>query len=300
MKIRYKKTFLIYICALVIGVLSLFNSALNSAPKTSAEMPFYNLKPQFLTVRAEFYTSYPSSSEERKSNIILATKSLNNTFVDVGAEFSFNYTVGPRTEKRGYKVSKIIFNGAFVDGVGGGVCQVSTTLYNAILLAGLKVTEYHPHSLPVGYVAPSFDAMVNSGSADLRFINNTHNPIILKTFADENKVTIEVWGEPMQERYLRQSQITEYIPAPVEEIVLDEKGEYPHLYEGERMTIQYSKKGYRSQATLVKMLNGKVVDKSIIRKDKYNAIKGVVIEGKAQRPQINMDEQKNLYFEPIN
>lgn len=300
MKVRYKKTFLIYICALVIGVLTLFNSTLNSAPKTSAEMPFYNLKPQFLTVRAEFYTSYPSSSEERKSNIILATKSLNNTFVDVGAEFSFNYTVGPRTEKRGYKVSKIIFNGAFVDGVGGGVCQVSTTLYNAILLAGLKVTEYHPHSLPVGYVAPSFDAMVNSGSADLRFINNTHNPIILKTFADENKVTIEVWGEPMQEKYLRQSQITEYIPAPVEEIVLDEKGEYPNLYEGERMTIQYSKKGYRSQATLVKVLNGKVIDKSVIRKDKYNAVKGVVIEGKAQRPQINIEEQENLYFEPIN
>jgi vancomycin resistance protein YoaR len=161
-------------------------------------MPFYDLKPKFLTERAVFSTSYETSSSERKHNIALASKSLNNTIVDVGAEFSFNMTVGARTEKRGYKTAKIISGGEFVDGVGGGVCQVSTTLYNAVVRAGLMVTEYHPHSLQVSYVLPSTDAMVNSGSADLRFVNNTNNPIIIKTTATNTTITIKIVGEPLQ------------------------------------------------------------------------------------------------------
>ena len=120
--------------------------------------------------------------------------------MDINGEFSFNYTIGERTERRGYKKAKIIVGGEFVDGVGGGVCQVSTTLYNAVLLAGLKVVECHPHSLPVSYVEPSFDAMVNSGWADLKFINDTHNPVIIRARADGAKLTIQIFGEPMNER----------------------------------------------------------------------------------------------------
>ena len=103
-----------------------------SVVKTVNAMPFYDLRPQEMVLRAEFCTYYSSSTSERKHNITLATKALDNTFIDVGAEFSFNLTVGERTVKRGYKTSKIIVAGEFVDGVGGGVCQVSTTLYNAV------------------------------------------------------------------------------------------------------------------------------------------------------------------------
>ena len=124
-------------------------------------MPFYDLQPKKIVLRAEFSTNYSSSTDARKFNVALASKTLDNTLVDINGEFSFNYTVGERTERRGYKKAKIIVGGEFVDGVGGGVCQVSTTLYNAVLLAGLKIIECHPHSLPVSYVAPSFDAMVN-------------------------------------------------------------------------------------------------------------------------------------------
>ena len=80
-------------------------------------MPFYDLKPQEIVLRAQFYTSYTTSTEERKSNIALAAKSIDNTLIDVGGEFSFNKTVGARTEKRGYKRAKIIVDGEFVDGV---------------------------------------------------------------------------------------------------------------------------------------------------------------------------------------
>ena len=255
-------------------------------------MPFYDLKPEFLGLRAEFYTNYSSSSQERKNNIALAVKTLNNTFVDVGGEFSFNRTVGPRTEKRGYKTAKIIVNGKFTDGVGGGVCQVSTTLYNAVLLAGLRVSEYHPHSLPVSYVAPSFDAMVNSGSADLRFINNTHNPVIIQAFADGTTLKIRILGESMKERYIRQSDVLEYIEPPEEEIIYDDKLEYPELYEGESKFLQYGKRGYKSQATLIKVVDGKEISRKIIRKDKYLASRGVIIYGKAQPP-VELEQENN-------
>ena len=264
----------------------------------ASAMPFYNLQPKTLEKRASFYTSYPSSTEERKSNISLACKMLNNTLVDVNGEFSFNQTVGARTEKNGYKVSKIIVGGEFVDGVGGGVCQVSTTLYNAVLLAGLKITECHPHSLPVSYVAPSFDAMVNSGSSDLRFINNTYNPIIIKAFADGTTLKIEIWGEPLLVNYSRQSVVTGEIPAPKEQEVLDEKGEYPTLYQGERLFVRYSKTGFTSEGYLIASKNGKILSVKKIRTDKYSAQRGLVVLGNAVKPSEQIDDGLDSDIDP--
>ena len=246
-------------------------------------MPFYNLKPEMLTLRSAFYTSYPTSTEERKSNIALAAKSLDNTLIDVGAEFSFNRTVGERTVKRGYKSAKIIVGGEFVDGVGGGVCQVSTTLYNAVLLANLKVIEYHAHSLPVSYVNPSFDAMVNSGSADLKFINDTLNPIIIKARADGTRLTVEIYGEKKDFSVERVSIITEEIPCQADLITFDDKGEYPDLYEGEFRFLKYGRAGYMSEGYLVIKKNGKVIRNRKLRSDKYAATRGHKIYGRAVR-----------------
>ncbi len=246
-------------------------------------MPFYDLRPKEIVLRAEFCTYYSSSTEERKHNIALASKALDGAFIDVGAEFSFNLTVGERTIKRGYKTSKIIVGGEFVDGVGGGVCQVSTTLYNALLLAGLKIIEYHPHSLPVSYVSPSFDAMVNSNSADLRFMNNTHNPLIIKTSADSQKILVQIYGEEATERYIRKSRITERIEPPEYQIFIDEKGEFPDLFEGESKVIKYGTEGYRSEGFIIVMKDGKQVGVKKIRSDKYAPSQGKIVIGTAVR-----------------
>ncbi len=99
--------------------------------------------------RVSFTTYYSSSTENRKHNIKLASSKINGIVLSVGEEFSFNKIVGVRSEENGFLPAKIIYNGDFIEGVGGGVCQVSTTLYNASLLNGLKITEHHPHSLSV-------------------------------------------------------------------------------------------------------------------------------------------------------
>ena len=142
---------------------------------------------------ASFSTSYASSSESRKHNVELATNRLNNTLVESQQEFSFNKTIGNRTEENGYRKSIVISNGEFTEGVGGGVCQVSTTLYNAVIRALLFVTECHSHSLAVSYVLLGFDALVST-YADFKFINNTPYPIRIKARADGSTLTIKIYG----------------------------------------------------------------------------------------------------------
>lgn len=252
-------------------------------------MPFYDLQPKELVLRAEFSTEYGKSSVERKHNIALAAKSLNNAFIDVGGEFSFNSVVGARTEKRGYKSAKIIVKGEFVEGVGGGVCQVSTTLYNAAIRAGMKITEAHGHSLAVSYVKPSCDAMVNSGSADLRFINRTHNPVIIKTSANGKTLNVKIYGEPMTEKYELKSVIKRELE-PEYTVYSDDSGEYPDLFVGERKILNYGKKGYVSEGYLEKKINGKTVSSVRIRRDTYLSVNGLIVEGTAVRGTSETDD----------
>jgi vancomycin resistance protein YoaR len=133
-------------------------------------------------------------SGARYKNILMACNSLNNTIVWPGQEFSFNETTGPRTAERGYLPAPIIIGGGFDVGFGGGVCQVSSTLYNAILQARLRITERHAHSQPIHYVPEGKDATVSYGDQDLRFINQRAGPIIVKTQLVRGMVCAEIWG----------------------------------------------------------------------------------------------------------
>lgn len=148
------------------------------------------------------YTTYfDGENLQRSSNIALAGRKISGLRLDNGGVFSFNGTVGPRTKENGFKEAKIIEGGKFVYGVGGGVCQVSTTLYNAALLAGLKVTEFHPHSLAVGYVSPSRDAMVSGNYCDLKFSNNGDCPVYIRVLTGENYIRCEIYGKSSGTEY---------------------------------------------------------------------------------------------------
>lgn len=254
-----------------------FASTIISKPVYAKSLPFYSHGPYDFCERATFSTFYGSSKEERKWNIALASKAINNFLLDAGAEFSFNRTVGDRTEQRGYKQAKIIVNGEFVDGVGGGVCQVSTTLYNAVILAGLKITEYHPHTLSVSYVSPSLDAMVNSGTSDLRFVNDTDFPIIIKAVTNGEVLKISISGKKSKYRYKVLSEIIEEIPAEYKKMIDD--GKYPNLCVGEEKILTYAKNGIKSRAYLIKYKGDKVLQKRIIRIDYYKPLSGLIVIG---------------------
>lgn len=252
--------------------------------KASA-MPFYGLNPKEIVLRGEFYTTYSSSSPERKHNVELCASALNNALIAPGEEFSFNRKVGPRTKERGYLDAKIIVGGAFADGIGGGVCQVSSTLYNALLVSGLEITEWHRHTLQVGYVAPSFDAMVSYYYADLKFYNNTDNPVYIKTSADGNTIKVSVFGEAADRKYVRKSVITETLQQE-EEIIADEAGEFPDLYFGERRVVSYGRAGIKSEGYILEYdFKGRLLRERKVREDKYAGIKTVIVEGRAKPPE---------------
>lgn len=230
-------------------------------------------------LRAKFYTSYDSSVEERKHNIALAAAAIDGTLIEKGCQFSFNAVVGERTEARGYLPAKIILYGAFTDGIGGGVCQVSSTVYNAALLAGMTILEYHPHSLSVSYVEPSFDAMVNSAGSDLRFENQTAFPVLLRATADGARLTVFVYGAKTDRRFVRESKQVERIPAPPEQIRDALAGEYPDLKDGELRVLSYGRDGLKSVGILAEYKGERLISRKIIRKDTYLPLQGISVRG---------------------
>ena len=141
---------------------------------------------------AVFTTAYNAQSEGRSHNLALAAASLNGHIVGAGEVFSFNATVGPRTAERGYRAAPSIAQGRYIDTVGGGVCQLSTTLYNAVLLAGLQARAAH-HSMAVHYVPPGRDAMVSEG-CDMTFDNTTDHPVYIFAEAQAGQLTVRLYG----------------------------------------------------------------------------------------------------------
>ncbi len=223
---------------------------------------------------ATYSTDYSRSSEGRKENVRLATAKINGTIVRDGEVFSFNEVVGERTIENGYKESPVIEKGEYVIGIGGGVCQVSTTLYNAILRAGLRILKVSPHSLPVGYVPPSMDAMVSSAT-DFRFFNDSPYPITIKGEAKGGKLTFLIYGFKMitdGEEIKYTSKVVNNLPATYEE-VFDEEAV---LQEGEEFKIlKRAKDGLVSECYKEVYYRGELVRKEIVRRDRYNPEQGV-------------------------
>lgn len=225
---------------------------------------------------ASFYTYYGDSGDNRKHNVKVAVEKIDGFTLAPEEEFSFNDVVGSRTEENGFKTAYIIKDGEFVEGIGGGVCQVSSTLYNAVLLADLTITRVQAHSLPVGYVAPSFDAMVSSGS-DFRFVNTLSAPITIKMTADGKYVRCNIYGVAGR-KVFRRSETVEVIP-----YATMYKDDDTLLY-GEEVIHTGGTAGLRSRGYLEYEVGGKVVSR-LIRTDFYAPQSRVVLRGTRGKPQ---------------
>ena len=254
----------------------------------------------------EFSTNVSDSTGGRKNNVKLALSKFNGFILNPGQSVSFNEVTGPHTLENGYQIATIIYKGRFVDGIGGGICQASTTLYNALLLSGVTIDEVHKHTLPVKYVPLALDAMVTEGGADLRFTNNTENPIFIKTSYTADDVKVEIFSKPNEDKisYNTRSETLKTLDALPDKIVPDTNKEYTDkvLFKGETYRLTYGRVGYEVNSYLQKYKDGKMLNEELIRHEIYQPQAGIIIEGTEEPlPNIPIIEETNnsIIYDPF-
>ena len=148
----------------------------------------------FPDLLSEFSTKYAASNKNRTTNLILAAKKINGTVLMPGETFSYNKVVGARTIQAGYKEAPIYVSGRVEDGIGGGICQITTTLYNAVVYANLDIVERSNHQFVPSYAGPSRDATVVYGAIDFKFKNNRDYPIKITCSVSGGIANFKIWG----------------------------------------------------------------------------------------------------------
>lgn len=238
-------------------------------------------------VMGTFSTNYATSSSGRCNNIEIATSAINGTVVMPGETFSFNDVVGPRTVERGYKEAGTYVGNKVEPGIGGGICQVSTTIYRAAMKANLRSVERTNHSMAVGYIAPGLDATVSYGYLDYKFKNTYDFPIYIQGITSGKVVTYNIYGDPNAlngKTYDMASEILETIP-PETKVVPDNS-----LPEGQEVNEGGGMTGYKAKSYQITYENGVEVNKEVVSTDTYASV-GIIIRKGTQQANATPDAQ---------
>lgn len=230
----------------------------------------------FPNLLSSYSTSFASSSSNRATNVSLATNKINGKVLMPGEVFSFNGTVGKRTPQAGFKVAGVYMNGQVATDYGGGICQVSSTLYNAVLRANLEIVDRSNHMFEVGYVPIGTDATVSWGAPDFKFKNSRSYPIKIVTSSSNRKCVVKFYGLKESEEYDI-------------EIVSYRTGSVPYrttyttdssLAAGQQKVIQRGSNGAKSVAYRIRKKNGQVISKELLSKDTYDPHNQIIAVGK--------------------
>lgn len=230
------------------------------------------------TLRASAQTSIAGSEAGRRFNVIKALNCFNGLVVEPGKIVSFNSILNERHNGIPYKEATVIVNGEFTKGVGGGICQASTTVFNAVLLSGLEIVEAHTHSLPVGYVERGFDATVNDSNLDLKFRNSTPYPIYFACGVQGANVYAKIYGQDMAGVTYEKVSDVEKIEPPEPKVIDDDANEY-NLQEGEYYTKLYAQYGYKVNAYLVKHNKDGTSERTLLRRATYAPTQSIIYKG---------------------
>lgn len=200
--------------------------------------------------------------EDTKTNVSKAVSAIDMTILHPNEMFSFNDLVGIRSEKKGYVPGLMYSNGQVVKGVGGGICIVSTLLYNAAMETGFKIIERHPHSGPVSYAEPGRDSAVAFGCEDLVFKNNTGSMILIRAVVEDEKLSVSIFG------CRKPGRTVEIVSEDFQEIPykIIEK-EDPTLTEDQIMVDQKARPGFSVSTLRIIKQNGKVVSREVLSHD---------------------------------
>lgn len=229
----------------------------------------------FIDELSKYNTRYDESNINRTNNIKIATEKINGTIIMPGETFSYNKIVGARTIKAGYKEAAVYVNGKVVDGIGGGICQVSSTLYNAVLNANLEIISRRNHYFITSYVPASQDATVSYGTIDFKFKNTRKYPIKIECTAKNGISQVRIMGlkEEIEYEVVIKSEITEVIPYTTKYIDTEV------LEKGTENIVQNGTNGYKSEAYRILKLNGNVISKTLLSKDSYNPMQRIIERG---------------------
>ena len=259
-----------------------------SESKEQYEIPLIITKPikttrdigteAFPDLLATFSTRYQASNVNRTKNLILAANKINGTVLLVGDEFSYNKIVGERTIAAGFKEAPIFNAGKVENGLGGGICQISTTLYDAVVMANLEITQRRNHQFVTSYVGAGRDATVVWGSQDFKFKNTRKYPIRITATVQGGVATVQVWGVKEDVEYeisieTRKTATISYTTQYIQD---------PSLPAGQQKVVQSGNNGQKVEVYKVTKLNGELVSRTLLSKDTYNAMKKIVHVGTGQ------------------
>ena len=245
-------------------------------------------KEAFPQILGTFTTTYSASNENRETNLKLSSEKINGTIIMPGEIFSYNKIVGERTIAKGYKEAAVYSGGKVINGIGGGICQLSSTLYNAVVYANLEIVSRSNHMFLTSYVTAGRDATVSWGTLDFSFKNTRKYPIKVVSIVKNGLVTVEIQGLKEEKEYevVIENKVTEVIPYQVK-YVKDDK-----LEEGETQIVQYGANGAKSITYKVLKYNGNVVSREILSTDTYSALERIIKIGNKKVQEVNANENE--------
>ena len=224
---------------------------------------------------ATFTTRYDVSDVDRSTNLRIACQKINGKVVLAGDTFSYNQALGKRTEAAGYKNGKVYEAGQVVDGIGGGICQISSTLYNTALLANLDIVERRNHQFVTSYVPAGRDATVVYGVTDFKFKNTRKYPVRIVASANNGIATISMYGIKEENEYTFKFSTKTVASIPTTTKYVEEAS----LPAGTEKVKQKGANGLKTETYITKMLNGKVISTKLLSKDTYDAMQRIVLKG---------------------
>ena len=226
----------------------------------------------FPDLLATFSTTFSTGNVNRTTNIRLASNKINGVVLLPGEEFYYNKVVGQRTVAAGFKSAGVYVNGRVENGIGGGICQVSSTLYNTVLRANLQIVKRSNHYFATGYVPLSTDATVSWGGPEFAFKNSRKYPIKVVSTVNGGKITVSIYGckEEVEYEVIIQSQTLQTIPMKTERRV------NPALPKGTTKTVQKGHGGYKSRAYRILKLNGTEVSRQLLSTDTYAQLSTII------------------------
>lgn len=229
----------------------------------------------FPDLLATYSTRYDGGDRDRTTNLRIACQKINEKVVLPGETFSYNQTLGVRSTATGYKNAKVYENGEVVDGIGGGICQISSTLYNSVLMANLDIVERKNHQFVTSYTPAGRDATVVYGMTDFKFKNTRKYAIKIKASASNGVATVSIYGIKEENEYTVSFSTRTVSTIPFTVKYVDDNT----LAVGTEKVKQKGANGIITETYITKSLNGKVVSTKLLSKDTYNAMQRIILRG---------------------